>query len=142
MSFWRRLIGFLRADARNRKKFEVSGELLQALRVIAEQEGRSEHEVVVDLISSGYNQQYVAWELVQSWQTLTERERQVARLIWMGYTNGEIAAALYISTDTVKTHVRNILRKFGVRNRVQLRQMLADWQLEEPSYPDNDLPAN
>ena len=141
MSFWRRLISFLRAEARDRKKFELSGELLQALRAIAEQEGRSEREVVVDLISSGYNQQYVAWELVQSWQTLTERERQVVRLICLNYTNGEIAAALFISPDTVKSHVRNILRKFGVRSRVQLRLLLADWQLEGPTDPGYDLPA-
>jgi DNA-binding NarL/FixJ family response regulator len=50
---------------------------------------------------------------------LTERELTVLRAIATGATNAEIAAELYLSVATVKTHVARVLAKLGLRDRVQ-----------------------
>jgi DNA-binding NarL/FixJ family response regulator len=51
---------------------------------------------------------------------LSERELDIARSIARGRTNQEIAAELFISLSTVKTHVTRIQNKLGVRNRVEI----------------------
>jgi DNA-binding CsgD family transcriptional regulator len=51
---------------------------------------------------------------------LTERELELARLVLERKTNPQIAAELFLSQKTVETHLRNIFRKVGVANRVEL----------------------
>lgn len=51
---------------------------------------------------------------------LTEREEQVLAAVARGLTNHEVAAELYISLSTVKTHLGALMTKLGARNRVEL----------------------
>jgi len=54
------------------------------------------------------------------WDSLTSRERTVARLLSAGQKNAEIAVALRVSTETVKTHTKHIYRKLGISSRWEL----------------------
>jgi DNA-binding NarL/FixJ family response regulator len=63
---------------------------------------------------------------------LTERERQVLVEVAQGRSNSEIAARLYLSDATIKTHVGHILAKLGLRDRVQVVVLAYDIGLVEP----------
>ena len=55
---------------------------------------------------------------------LTEREKEVLRLVCDGLTNAEIAACLHVSRETVKSELKRIFRKIGVGNRTQAAVLL------------------
>lgn len=61
--------------------------------------------------------------------TLTDREREVLRLIARGYTYREVGEDLYISIKTVETHVSKVLRKLQLSNRNELTRWAAERRL-------------
>ena len=60
------------------------------------------------------------------YQGLTDREREIIRLIALEKTNDEISAALFLSTDTVKTHRKNLMAKLNVRGTAGLVKYAID----------------
>lgn len=60
------------------------------------------------------------------WQDLSEREREVLRLVAGGYTNAEIAGALYLSVKTVETYRARGMAKLGLETRAQLVKSALD----------------
>ena len=67
---------------------------------------------------------------------LSEREREVLRLLALGHTNQEIAKLLYISVRTAETHRAHIMQKLRLSSRAELvRYALAEGLLEEPEPP-------
>jgi DNA-binding CsgD family transcriptional regulator len=70
--------------------------------------------------------------------SMTEREREVARLIVAGASNPEIAQQLFLSRKTIERHVSNVLGKMGARNRTELASRLAspvDAMVEDEGAP-------
>ena len=63
---------------------------------------------------------------------LSDRERDVFRMIARGLSNAEIGNELYISETTVKTHVTHILQKLNLRDRVQAVVLAYQTGLFEP----------
>ncbi len=62
----------------------------------------------------------VAGEHARAEPVLTEREREVTRLIAGGLTNREIGHRIFVSESTAKFHVRNVMRKLGVQSRAEV----------------------
>ena len=55
---------------------------------------------------------------------LTETERRIAGLVAQGQTNREVASAMFVTENTVQTHLRHIFQKLGVRSRTELAAQL------------------
>ena len=106
------------------RTYEFSEDLKVMLTRLAEREGRPEHEFTSDLVAAGLIQYLAADELRPKWESLSRRERDVAKLISKGLTNRQIAGQLSLSTETINTHVQNIMRKFGVDSKAELRHIL------------------
>jgi DNA-binding NarL/FixJ family response regulator len=66
---------------------------------------------------------------------LTRREAEVLPLLQEGRSNAEIALALHVSVETVRTHARNIYRKLGVSSRRELAALPAPDRDREPAPP-------
>lgn len=94
-------------------------ELVRAVRVV-----NAGESIVAPRITKKLVQEYVSQKPAptpaQEVENLTPREKEVVRIIAEGLSNAEIAKRLFVSETTVKTHVRSILTKCGLRDRVQI----------------------
>jgi two-component system response regulator NreC len=127
MTIWQRILRVLGYAPPSRLAFHADEELLQSLQTIAESEQRRTGEIASELLSSALAQRQVDDGLVARWRFLSPREQQVAALTCLNFTNRQIAARLMITPETAKTHVRNVLRKFDLHSKAELRRALADW---------------
>lgn len=98
---------------------------------LAQQEQRPEEEIHAGLLAAALTQRNASQDLWNRWLSLSPREQDVAALTCLGYTNGEIGATLGVSIPTVKTHIRNILSKFQLHAKNELRMALQDWDFRE-----------
>ncbi len=120
----------LRRDA-PRRSYNLEEDLLQSLQRLAEREQRSQDDVAAELLTYALNQRAIDEENLRRWHELTQREQQVAALTCLNFTNREIAIHLVISPETVKTHVRNVLTKFDLHSKAELRKLLKDWDFSD-----------
>jgi DNA-binding NarL/FixJ family response regulator len=123
------VIGLIRAGARGYVTKTISpDELAAAIRRVADGDAVFSPRLagfVLDAFAARPDVPVADPELDQ----LTNREREVLRLLARGYAYKEIAKELYISIKTVETHVSNVLRKLQMSNRYELSRWAADRRL-------------
>jgi DNA-binding CsgD family transcriptional regulator len=107
--------------------FELEETLHMAVVNLADEEQRSAEDVHTDLLAAGLAQVQTRDVLRRCWDALSVREQEVTALTCLGYTNRQIAGRLGIAEETVKTHVKNALVKFGLHGKAELRRVLEEW---------------
>jgi RNA polymerase sigma factor (sigma-70 family) len=114
---------------------ELDGQLALHLRRAARARDRSPQTLAQDLLTRALEREALRRHAEAVLASLTPREREITWLAARGRTNQEIAAQLVISPETVKSHVRSALGKFGLHSKSDLRMLLLDlglrwWQQE------------
>ena len=116
--------GFLLKDVR-------PGDLVEAIRLVANGSALLGPGVTRRLLER-FADEDASGDAADAVARLTEREREILRLLASGLSNAELAQQLVLSETTVKTHVSNVLRKLGVRDRVQAVIVAYDAGLVRP----------
>jgi len=102
-----------------------------ALTRLAKEEEQPFNEVGQRMLIFALHHRREATQNLKTWKSLTPREKEITALACLSYTNKEIADQLIISPATVKTHLRNAKRKFGLRSKLELRKILSDWDFSQ-----------
>ena len=134
MSIWDRflyVIGKRSTPGPRTYHLDVSDSLQVTLSTIAKDEGRPETELIPELLNAGLTQYTSNERLWEKWESLSLREKDVAALVCLGYTNREIGARMNISSETVKDRLETTMNKFNITNRTQLRLLFAKWDFSE-----------
>jgi DNA-binding NarL/FixJ family response regulator len=123
------VIGTIRAGARGYVTKTITGpELVDAIRRVAEGDAVFSPRLagfVLDAFAGTIEISAVDEDL----DRLTEREREVMRLIARGYAYKEVARELFISIKTVETHMSSVLRKLQLSSRHELTRWASDRRL-------------
>ena len=123
------VIGVIRAGARGYVTKSINGdELVNAIRRVSEGDAVFSPRLagfVLDAFSGAIDVASIDEDL----DRLSQREREVLRLIARGYSYKEVARELFISVKTVETHVSSVLRKLQLSNRHQLTRWATDRRL-------------
>jgi DNA-binding NarL/FixJ family response regulator len=117
--------GFMLKDVR-------PAELVEAIRVVAQGDALLAPSVTRRLLDRFAGSLPGPAPPLPDLAELTEREAEVLRLVALALSNAEIATRLVVSEATVKTHVSSILRKLGLRDRVQAVVLAYDVGLVRP----------
>lgn len=123
------VIGTIRAGARGYVTKTITGpELVAAIGRVAEGDAVFSPRLAGFVLDAFAGSIAVA-QVDEDLDRLTEREREVMRLIARGYAYKEVAAELFISIKTVETHVSSVLRKLQLSSRHELTRWASDRRL-------------
>lgn len=123
------VIGVIRAGARGYVTKTISGE---ELRDAIERVGGGDAVFsprLAGFVLDAFAGTFEVAQVDEDLDRLSEREREVMRLIARGYAYKEVAAELYISPKTVETHVSSVLRKLQLSSRHELTRWATDRRL-------------
>ncbi len=116
-------------------------QLVTAVRVVAGGDALLAPSITKRLIEEFVSRPRLGPESPSQLLALTERERDVLKLIAQGRSNAEIADTLYISEATVKSHVTSIFSKLRIRDRAQAVVAAYESGLVEPGADDAQKPG-
>jgi len=123
------VIGIIRAGARGYVTKNISGsELIDAITRVAAGDAVFSPRLAGFVLDAFAGTIEVA-QVDEDLDRLTEREREVMRLIARGYAYKEVAKELFISIKTVETHVSSVLRKLQLSSRHELTRWASDRRL-------------
>jgi DNA-binding NarL/FixJ family response regulator len=100
-------------------KDEPADEVLRNLRAAAEGEALIDPETLSRLLHQVTREREERREIQALFASLTDREWEILRGLAKGQRNDDIAAELFISPQTVQTHIRNVLGKLGVHSKLE-----------------------
>jgi RNA polymerase sigma factor (sigma-70 family) len=115
---------------------EAGGDIARSLHLAALARGVPPETIAGELLRRGLEQERRRLRAEAALAALTPRQREIARLVVRGQTNQEIARALWLSTETIKTHLRRTFERFAVHSKAELRLYLAD--LDGEARPPGD----
>ena len=132
MVFLRHLLNLLGlwSDSEQRT-YQLDEQIHEVIVELAHQEQRPIEEIHAGLLAAALSQRNTSNEAWSRWESLTPREQDVTALVCLGYKNIEIADRLGVSLPTIKTHIRNILAKFQLHSKGELRMILQSWNFRE-----------
>jgi len=109
-------------------------ELIHAVRVVAAGDALLAPSVTRRIIEQ-FARRPVEPDVRERLESLTQREREVLVMLARGNSNAELAAALFVTEGTIKTHVSSLLAKLGLRDRVQAVVLAYESRLITPGTP-------
>ncbi len=109
------------------RTYTLSEPLQLKLTSLATCEQRTEQELAEEIFAAGLDQFQQTSVLWDHWRSLTRREQQVAALVSLGYSNKQVGTRMFITAETVKYHLHNVLLKYQLKSRTQLQQLLKEW---------------
>lgn len=134
MAIWHKLLYLIgKQPNTDLRTFEIPEYLQVSINTLAQHEGRPAHELILDIVAAGLTQYSTHDRVWKQWESLSNREKEATAGVCLGYTNGQIAAAMGITEGGVKFHLGNVYSKFRVKNRIKLRRKLAGWKFLPPS---------
>jgi DNA-binding NarL/FixJ family response regulator len=121
-------LGFKRNGTRAYALDDQSYSLLESLAV---REQRPAKEVHADILADAVEKRNTQDALISRWESLSPCEKDVTAFTCLWYTDRQIAARLHVSPDTVKGYVRQVLAKFCLHSKDELRMLLCNWDFSE-----------
>jgi DNA-binding CsgD family transcriptional regulator len=109
------------------REFNLDEDVRASLLDLAEYEQRPVNELANELLQRALSEHHAAAAGLDAWQQLSPRQQQITALVCLGYTNQQIAARLKISPETVKSHLRAVLTRFGLHSKTELSRRLSNW---------------
>ena len=109
------------------RTYHLDQDVVQAVKDIAIQHMVPEEALAETLLRFAISQTWAFEDYTRLWGNLTLREQEVVALVCLDYNNQDIGSRLFISPETVKTHLYKALSKLRLKHRKDLAQALVNW---------------